>query len=307
MNQIGIDLGGTKIAVAALSPDGDMLFEKRLPTPVGDYQATLQAIESLVQEAEQAAGMIVGSGRVGIGIPGAESFVDGMIKNANSTVLNGKPFRRDLALQLQRPLRLANDANCMALSEAFDGAGANAKVLFGVILGTGVGGGIVVNGALIGGANRIAGEWGHNPLPWSQAGEQPGLPCYCGTTGCIETWLSGPGLLADYWRHGGSADVMSAVAVCDLEALGDEVAKAVLNNYYQRLARGLAAVINLLDPDLIVVGGGLSNHLPIYQQTPRLWRQWVFSDRVDTQLRRARHGDASGVRGAARLWGFDND
>ncbi|MBL4621578.1 MAG: ROK family protein [Immundisolibacteraceae bacterium] len=306
MNRIGVDLGGTKIAVAVMSPEGDVLFENRLLTPIGDYHATLAAIVTLVREAETAVGMVAGSGPVGIGIPGAESAGDATIKNANSTVLNGQAFHRDLAELLQQPLRLANDANCLALSEAFDGAGANAKVVFGVILGTGVGGGLVINGALIGGANRIAGEWGHNPLPWPQADEQPGQTCYCGATGCIETWLSGPALLADYRRNGGGVDVISAAAVCDQVGTGDGIAEAVLKRYYQRLARGLAAVINLIDPDVIVVGGGLSNHLPIYQQVPALWHRWVFSDRVDTRLCRADHGDASGVRGAARLWGLDD-
>ena len=302
MNRIGIDLGGTKIAVAVLSGDGRLLFEKRLPTPVTNYSAIVQSIAELVLEAELATGMEPGSGQVGVGTPGAESAVDGRIKNANSTVLNGALFRQDLSAELRRQVRLANDANCMVLSEAADGAGEHGEVVFGVILGTGVGGGLVVNGELIRGANRIAGEWGHNPLPWPQADELPGPPCYCGAAGCIETWLSGPALLADYRRQGGDAEVTSAIEVCRRQLVGDSTAEMALDNYYQRLARGLASVINVIDPDVIVLAGGLSNHQPIYVEVPKRWQQWVFSDRVETQLCPALYGDASGVRGAARLW-----
>ncbi|RLA17509.1 MAG: fructokinase [Gammaproteobacteria bacterium] len=302
MNRIGIDLGGTKIAVAVVSSRGELLFEKRLPTPIANYGETLRVIGALVDEAETQTDMPVGSGRVGVGSPGAESLIDGRIKNANSTALNSKTLRQDLTDLLQRPVRLANDANCMVLSEAVDGAAADAEVVFGVILGTGVGGGLVVNGQLIGGANRIAGEWGHNPLPWPTADELPGPACYCGARGCIETWLSGPGLLADYQRSGGDPDVTSAERVCDRENKFDRTATAVLARYYTRLARGLAAVINVVDPDVIVLAGGLSNHLPIYERVPRLWQTWVFSDRVETRLCQAVHGDASGVRGAAWLW-----
>ena len=301
MNRIGIDLGGTKIAVAVVSAEGGLLFEKRLPTPGDDYPAILQTIAKLVLDAELATGMEPGSSPVGVGTPGAESVIDGLIKNANSTILNGKPLYQDLSAVLQRPLKLANDANCMVLSEVSDGAGENAEVVFGVILGTGVGGGLVVNGKLIRGANRIAGEWGHNPLPWPQSDELLGRPCYCGATGCLETWLSGPALLADYQQQGGGSEVTSAVEVCQLQLAGDTIAEKVLANYYQRLARGLASVINVIDPDVIVLAGGLSNHQSIYDQVPRLWQQWVFSDQVETRLCAAAHGDASGVRGAARL------
>lgn len=302
MNRIGIDLGGTKIAVAVISPQGEVLYETRLPTPVGDYGETLGAIGRLVADAELRTKMRPGTASVGVGTPGAESLVDGRIKNANSTVLNGKPLQEDLSRLLQRPIRLANDANCMALSEAIDGAAARAEVVFGVILGTGVGGGLVVNRRLIGGVNRIAGEWGHNPLPWPGPDDEAGLSCYCGAKGCIETWLSGPALVADYQRGGGDPAVPSAASVCLAEAQGELAAVAALARYYQRLARGLAGVINLLDPEVIVLAGGLSNHLPIYERVPALWQQWVFSDRVDTRLCRAAHGDASGVRGAAWLW-----
>ena len=302
MNRIGIDLGGTKIAVAVIAPSGESLYEKRLPTPVDDYVETLQVVNDLVADAEGATGMVSGSARVGVGTPGAESSVDGRIKNANSTILNGRPLHRDLARLLKRPLRLANDANCMALSESRDGAGMDVAVVFGVILGTGVGGGLVINQQLVGGANRIAGEWGHNQLPWSTSDEQPGLPCYCGAVGCVETWLSGPGLSADYQRAGGDPVITSALAICEREQQGDSLAGLVMANYYSRLARALAAVINLLDPHVIVVAGGLSNHPPIYEQVPKLWQQWIFSDQVETQLVKAAHGDASGVRGAAWLW-----
>jgi len=295
-------MGGTKIAVAVISGHGELLFEKRLPTPVNDYAKTLQVIAALVVEAETRTGMPLGSAGVGVGAPGAESLVDGRIKNANSTILNGKPLYEDLTRLLRRPVRLANDANCMVLSEAVDGAAAGAQVVFGVILGTGVGGGLVVNGQLVGGVNRIAGEWGHNPLPWAAADELPGLACYCGARGCIETWLSGPGLLADYQRSGGDSTVSTAALVCEREHQSDPVAMSVLARYYQRLARGLAAVINVVDPDVIVLAGGLSNHLPIYEQVPKIWQKWVFSDSVETRLCQAAHGDASGVRGAACLW-----
>ncbi|MEL0083511.1 MAG: ROK family protein [Gammaproteobacteria bacterium] len=302
MKRLGIDLGGTKIAVAVIDAGGEVIFEKRLPTPVDDYGQTLRVIAALVAQAEVASGMPAGSARVGVGSPGAESLIHGRIKNANSTALNGQSLARDLTELLKRQVRVANDANCMTLSEATDGAAANQEVVFGVILGTGVGGGLVIRNHLIGGVNRIAGEWGHNPLPWPDADERPGPACYCGQSGCIETWLSGPGLLAEYQRREGGEPVDDAATVCALALAGDQTAGAVLITYYRRLARALASAINFLDPDVIVLAGGLSNHLPIYREVPTLWGQWVFSDRVDTRLLPARHGDASGVRGAAWLW-----
>lgn len=274
--RIGIDLGGTKIEIIALGDGGDVLLRERVATPRDDYAGTVAAIAGLVESAERK----VGSGRtaasVGVGIPGAESLATGLIKNANSTWLIGKPLRADLAMALNRPVRLANDANCFALSEAVDGAAAGAHVVFGVILGTGVGGGIVVDGKPLTGANAIAGEWGHNPLP----GEHHKTLCYCGRKGCIETYLSGPALAAD----------------------GGAESEEAMQRYESRLARSLAGVINLLDPDVIVLGGGVSNLDRLYDTVPRLWRQYVFSDTVATRLVKHRHGDSSGVRGAAWLW-----
>lgn len=275
--RIGIDLGGTKTEVIVLDDDNRELLRERVSTPRGDYAATLQTIVHLVQLAESkvGAGVNVASG-IGVGIPGAESLTTGLIKNANSTWLIGKPFQADLEAALKRPVRLANDANCFALSEARDGAGAAAGVVFGVILGTGVGGGIVIDGKLLLGANAISGEWGHNPLP----GEQRGTACYCGRSDCIETWLSGPALAAD----------------------GGVESEAAMQRYEARLARALACVINLLDPDVIVLGGGLSNIDRLYESVPRLWGPHIFSDTVGTRLVRNHHGDSSGVRGAAWLW-----
>jgi fructokinase len=297
--RLGIDLGGTKIAAIVLGPNDDVVWQRRIPTPQHDYAATLRALSDVVLEAEREVG---GGCRVGIGMPGAISPATGLVKNANSTWLNGRPFQGDLERALARPVRLANDANCLAVSEAADGAAADAVVVFGVILGTGTGGGIVVHGRLVQGANAIAGEWGHNPLPWSTPDERPGPSCYCGRHGCLETWLSGPGLAADYAGRDGGALIASEEVVV-LAQSGDSLARDTLNAWTGRLARGLAGVINLLDPDVIVVGGGLSNIASIYSEVPALWSQWVFSDRVATRLVQARHGDASGVRGAARLWG----
>jgi fructokinase len=268
--RIGIDLGGTKIEALALDAAGHEVFRKRIPSPRGDYVATLDAIAGLVREA--------GEGSVGVGIPGSLSRATGLVKNANSTWLIGKPLQQDLEEAIGREVRLANDANCFALSEAVDGAGAGAEVVFGVILGTGVGGGIVVRGAVLTGTNAIAGEWGHNPLPLPQPDDLPLRPCYCGRTGCIETYLSGPALE----RDGG---------------------EAALDRYEERLARALAGVINILDPDVIVLGGGVSKVARLYENVPKLWRRHVFSDQVATRLLPPRHGDASGVRGAAWLWG----
>ena len=295
--RLGIDLGGTKIAGVVLEPSGREVWRTRVATPRGDYDGTLRQIAALVSAGEQAAGAAC---TVGIGIPGAPSRVTGLIKNANSTWLNGRPLQADLEQRLGRPVRLANDANCLVMSEASDGAAAGAKVVFGVILGTGTGGGLVVNGALVEGANSIAGEWGHNPLPWPDASEWPGEPCYCGRSGCIETWLSGPALSRDYARHGGSE--VTGPEVVARAASGEAAARMTLDRWEGRLARALATVINIVDPDTIVVGGGLSAITRIYERVPQTWADWVFSDVVTTRLVPAVHGDDSGVRGAAGLW-----
>lgn len=301
-SRLGIDLGGSKIAALVLGPDEQVLWEQRLPTPQGDYAGTLAAIVGLVQGAEQALGQTL---RVGIGTPGSISPKTGLMRNANSTCLNQRPLQQDLETALQRPLRLANDANCFALSEACDGAGQGAAVVFGVILGTGVGGGVVVNGQLLTGCNGIAGEWGHSPLPvfpgsGHAVADRAPLPCYCGRQGCIETWLSGPGLLADHQRSGGLATSVPALVTAALAGVSS--AENSLHAYERRLAAALAVVINLLDPEVIVLGGGLSAIDRLYQQVPRLWDGLVFSDSIHTRLLRPRYGDASGVRGAARLW-----
>lgn len=295
--KIGVDLGGTKIEAVALAGDGRELGRVRVATPRRDYDGTLDAIADLVRRLEQAHG---GPASVGVGIPGAISPATGLVKNANSTWLIGRAFDHDLADRLQRPVRMANDANCFALSEATDGAGAGAAVVFGVIIGTGVGGGIVVNGRLVEGAHRIAGEWGHNPLPWPRDEERPGPPCYCGRRGCIETFLSGPGLARDFAEATGRA--LEADQVAAAAAGGDHDASAALDRYVDRMARALATVINLLDPDVIVLGGGLSNVGALYAAVPPRWLPHVFSDEVHTRLVRARYGDSSGVRGAAWLW-----
>jgi fructokinase len=294
--RIGIDLGGTKIEAVSLDAGGCERFRKRVPTPRGDYDRTLQAICALVIEAEEAAG----PASVGIGIPGAISPATGLVKNANSTWLNGRPLADDLEARLTRRIRLANDANCLALSEALDGAAAGAHVVFGVILGTGTGGGVVVSGRVLIGANAVAGEWGHNPLPWPDADERPGPPCYCGHSGCIETFLSGPGLCRDYERATG--DRLDGPEIVLKAAAGDRSANAALERFERRLARALATVINVLDPDVMVVGGGLSRIERLYTRVPAIWHEYVFSDQVVTRLVPARHGDSSGVRGAARLW-----
>lgn len=298
--RIGIDLGGTKIEGIVLDATGREVIRRRLPTPTGDYAATLSAIAGLVADLDAASG---GSASVGIGIPGALSPATGLVKNANSTWLIGNRLDKDLETVLDRPIRLENDANCFAVSEAADGAAAGADIVFGVILGTGVGGGIVIAGRPLRGRNAIAGEWGHNPLPWPTDDERPGPSCYCGLNGCIETFLSGPGLSNDFQATGGEA--VAAKEIADRAAAGDPVAEATLQRYEQRLARALAGVINLLDPDVIVLGGGLSNLTRLYANVPRLWSRWVFSDRIDTPLRKNRHGDSSGVRGAAWLWPAD--
>lgn len=295
--RIGVDLGGTKIEVVVLDQAGHTLFSKRLPTPGGDYAGTVRAVAALVREAESAVGR---EASVGVGTPGCISQATGLMKNSNSVCLNGQPLDRDLAQALGRPVRLANDANCFALSEATDGAAAGARVVFGVIVGTGTGGGVVVDGRVLPGANGIGGEWGHNPLPWPRDEELPGPPCYCGKHGCIETFLSGPGLQAHY-RHIAGHD-LSAQEIVAQAGQGDSVAEQVLQRYEDRMARGLASIINVLDPDVIVLGGGMSNITRLYETVPRLWTQYVFSDQVVTRLAKARYGDASGVRGAAWLW-----
>lgn len=295
--RIGIDLGGTKIELLALDGSGRVLLRRRRPTPQSDYGATVEAIGEMVEAAEGELGL---RGSVGIGIPGAESALDGGVKNANSTCLIGKMLRNDLQARLRRELRLANDANCFALSEAIDGAGAGAAVVFGVIIGTGVGGGIVVDQRPLTGANHIAGEWGHNPLPLLDEECLPPPPCYCGRFGCVETWLSGPALAADHRRHCRQSLTVEAIAA--RADAGDADCSETLARYERRLAKALAQVVNILDPEVIVLGGGLSNIERLYRSVPRLWTAHVFSDLVLTRLVRNVHGDSSGVRGAAWLW-----
>jgi fructokinase len=294
--RIGIDLGGTKIEAIALDEDGGVLLRERIATPRGDYDATVDAIGGLVESIEQ---RLHRTGTVGVGMPGTISPATGLVKNANSTWLNGRAFADDLPQRLGRPVRFANDANCFTLSEAVDGAAANLDVVFGVILGTGVGGGISMRRQVLNGRNGIAGEWGHNPLPWPEPDEWPGASCYCGRSGCIETLLSGPGLTRDYVSAGGGE--ITAVEIAGRAERGDPQAKASLDRYVDRLARALASVINVLDPDAIVLGGGVSNVEILYSAVPARWSRFVFSDRVDTRLLRAVHGDSSGVRGAAWL------
>ncbi|WP_298432336.1 ROK family protein [Ottowia sp.] len=294
---LGIDLGGTKIEIAALGADGRFLLRERCATPQGDYRATLQAIRALVRRAEASLGAT--GLPIGMGMPGSLSPVTGRVRNANSTVLNGQPLLQDLRALLGRPLRLENDANCLALSEATDGAGAGAEVVFAAILGTGVGAGVAVRGQVLCGRNGVAGEWGHNPLPLATPEELARPACWCGRAGCIETWLSGPGLARDHAHASGQQ--LAAAAVVAASRAGDAVAQASVARYAERLARALAGVINLLDPDVIVLGGGMSNVKELYEQVPRLWAPHVFSDSVRTVLRPALHGDSSGVRGAAWL------
>jgi len=297
MIRLGIDLGGTKIEAVALDTAGRELARRRVATPRGDYAGTLRAIVDLVVVIERDAGT---GGTVGIGTPGAVSARTGRMKNCNSTWLNGQPLREDVEAALGRPVRIANDANCFALAESVDGAARGARIVFGVILGTGVGGGIVVDGRVLEGANAIAGEWGHNPMPWPRDDERPGPACYCGRAGCIETLLSGPGLAADHGRTTG--EVLSSEAIVARAAAGDAGSEATLARYEERLARALAHVINVVDPDVIVLGGGLSNIARLYANVPRLWTPYIFSDEVATRLSRNAHGDSGGVRGAAWLW-----
>jgi fructokinase len=298
--RIGIDLGGTKTEVIALDAAGNERLRRRAPTPRDDYPAVIDLVAALVRETEAACGVGAGTAHVGIGTPGSLSTRTGLLRGSNSVCLNGMPVQRDLEARLARPVAMANDANCFALSEATDGAARGADVVFGVILGTGVGGGLVIHGRLLEGRNAIAGEWGHNPLPWPRDDERPGPACFCGQSGCIETFLSGPALLADYLRHGGRSGASTQAIVAG--AAQDEAAcEAALVRYEDRLARALAHVINIVDPAVIVLGGGLSNVERWYASVPRLWTRWVFRDRVDTALVRHALGDSSGVRGAAWL------
>ena len=294
---IGVDFGGTKIEAIALSPAGETLARKRVPTPRDDYRGCIAAVAGLVADLEAATGV---RGSVGIGIPGAISADSGLVKNANSTWIIGRPLAPDLEAALGRPVRLENDANCLAVSEATDGAGAGAHVVWAVILGTGVGSGIAIAGRALSGRNRIAGEWGHNPLPWPQADELPGPPCYCGDNGCIETFLSGPGFAADYRRRTGASaraeEIMAAVRA------GDPGARDTFERYLDRLGRGIAHVVNILDPDAVVLGGGMSDIDELYPALPERVAAHVFSDSFTTTILKNRHGASSGVRGAAWLW-----
>jgi fructokinase len=297
MFRIGVDLGGTKIEAIALAADGTIAVRRRIPTPRHDYRGTLDAIASLIREIERAIGE---PATVGVGMPGAISPATGLVKNANSTWMIGQPLAEDLSALLARPVRFANDANCFALSEASDGAAAGATCVFGVIVGTGTGGGVVVNGQPLTGPNAIAGEWGHNGLPRPRADEVPGPPCYCGHHGCIETFLSGPGLARDH--EAATGHKLDPAEIARRAEAGDPDANRTFERYEDRMARALASVINVLDPDVIVLGGGMSNVARLYERVPARWSRYVFSDRVDTRLVPPMHGDSSGVRGAAWLW-----
>ena len=300
MVRIGIDLGGTKIEGIALDENGIELARQRIATPEGDYQGTLLAIKSLIDQLESG---IKKQANIGICTPGALSYAKssaGLLKNSNTVCMNGKPVFQDLEVLLQRPVKITNDANCFALSEAIDGAAKNAAIVFGVIVGTGVGAGIVVNKQVLNGANSIAGEWGHNPMPWPSSDELPGPVCYCGKNGCIETFLSGPGLAKDHELHTGH--VLTSRQIVKQAEHGDGVSEESLQRYERRMAKGLAHVINILDPDVIVLGGGMGNIQRLYHNVPRLWGEYVFSDTVSTKLLAPQHGDSSGVRGAAWLW-----
>ncbi|MBV9248166.1 MAG: ROK family protein [Acetobacteraceae bacterium] len=293
--RIGVDLGGTKIEIAALGPGGTEVLRRRIPTPDGGYQASVQAIAGLVRDAEAKLGV---TATIGIGIPGVISPATELVKNANSTTLNGHAFDKDVSHALDREVRVENDANCFALSEAVDGAGVGYRVVFGVILGTGIGGGIAVESRVHRGPHGVAGEWGHNPLPWPSLDEVPGRPCWCGLCGCLETYVAGPALARDYL----GPEAHDASDIPARAAAGDKRAQDVLARHADRLARGLAVVVNLLDPDAIVLGGGLSNMDHLYEQLPKLLPRHVFSDVITTPILRNKHGDSSGVRGAAWLW-----
>jgi len=298
MMRIGIDVGGSKIEGIALADNGGEIFRHRTETPAGDYNATLNAIVKLINLIEISTSQI---GSIGIGTPGALSPMTGLLRNSNSVCMNGQPVKQDLEKLLDREIRISNDANCFALSEAIDGAAKNAAVVFGVIIGTGTGAGVVINGRVLNGPNAIAGEWGHNPLPWPQQNELPGPSCYCGKHGCLETFLSGPGLSHDFEQH--YIKKLTAMEISVLAGEGDAQANSCLQRYENRLARGLSHIINILDPDVIVLGGGMSNIARLYENVPKLLPAYVFSDSVNTRLVPPMYGDSSGVRGAAWLWG----
>jgi fructokinase len=295
--RIGVDLGGTKIEAVVLAPNGQIVAKRRVQTPGASYSQIVQAVMQLVEALESE---VTAKCSVGIGTPGALVPATGRLKNSNTTCLNGEAVLADLETALGRPIRMANDADCLALSEAHDGAGTTVGTVFGAILGTGVGGGLVIGGQLVRGANAIAGEWGHNPLPWPDAYERPGMPCYCGRRGCIETYLCGAGLRREFLARSGNDIEPARIGI--LASDGQPAAVAAIDRYADRLARSLATIINTIDPHIIVLGGGLSNLHALYTMVPARWGRWVFSDTVETLLRPAVHGDSSGVRGAARLW-----
>ncbi len=300
MIRIGVDFGGTKIEAAALDGSGAVVARLRRPNP-GAYDAAVESVADLVGEVERQAGA---TGSVGIGIPGSLSPVDGKVRNANSTWLNGRPFKEDLERRMGRALRLANDANCMALSEACDGAGAGARVVFAAILGTGTGGGVVVDMRIIEGRNGIGGEWGHTPLPWLKEDEWPGHRCWCGRMNCLETWISGTAFVKDFAEAAGEKLTGSEIAAA--AQAGRPEARAALDRYVDRLGRGLAVIADILDPDVMVLAGGMSNTAALYDRTPPVVTQWVFSDQFTTSIVKAAHGDSSGVRGAAWLWPLES-
>jgi len=295
--RIGIDLGGTKIEGIVMNENGEIPERIRKPTPKGDYDGIVATVKEIIDELET---RVTGEHTVGIGTPGAVSPTTGLLKNSNSTALNGRPLHKDLSKALNREIRFTNDANCFALSEAIGGAADGEDVVFGVIIGTGTGAGVVVRRRVLKGPNAIAGEWGHNPLPWPRPEELPGPQCYCGKTGCIETFLSGPGMAADHRRR--TTSNISSKEIVSLAQNGDSDAEETLQRYEARLARGLAHVINILDPNAIVLGGGLSNITRLYENIPKLWGDYIFSDSVNTRLLEPRYGDSGGVRGAALLW-----
>lgn len=297
MLKIGVDLGGTKTEIIAINNKGDIVHSRRVKSPQNNYRDTLENIVSLIRECEKQTGQVA---TIGIGTPGAISTRTQTLKNSNSTWLNGMPLQSDLEEMLDREVRIANDANCFTLSEAIDGAATNDNSVFGVIIGTGTGGGIVIDKKLLNGPNGITGEWGHNPLPWKTPSEIPGPGCYCGKSGCIETFLSGPGMAADFKHQ--TKGTLTPPEILELARNGNTSAVDTLNRYYERLAKSLAHIINILDPDAIVLGGGMSNIEGIYEEIPKRWGNYVFSDCCETKLLKAKYGDASGVRGAARLW-----